>query len=162
MTEIASHDSSRRITIGRSYDASAEEIFELWTTKAGIESWWPPDGFTAEVHKLELEPGGELEYTFTATAPEQIQFMKSAGMPLATRARKTYTEVVPPQRLGYMSLIDFVPGLEPYEHETVIELSSDGDGTRAVMTMEPLHDEVWTQRLARRLCRRVHDTTTGL
>ncbi len=73
--------------------------------------------------------------------------MKNAGMPLSTTARKTFTEVVAPQRLGYMSLVDFVPGLAPYEHETVIELSSDGDGTRVVMTMEPLHDEVWTKRL---------------
>lgn len=147
MTEIASHDTSTRITIERTYEASAEEVFALWTTKAGIESWWPPDGFRAEVHKLELKPGGELEYTFTATAPEQVQFMKNAGMPLATRARKTYTEVVPTQRLAYTSLIDFVPDLEPYEHATVIELYSNGAGTRAVMTMEPLHDEVWTRRL---------------
>lgn len=147
MTEIASHDSSRRITIELTYDASAEEVFALWTTKEGIEACWPPDGFTAEVHELELKPGGELEYTFTATAPEQVRFLKDAGMSLSTRASKTYAEVVPPQRLGYMSLVDFVPGVEPYAHETLIELHSDGDGTRAVMTMEPLHDEVWTERL---------------
>jgi hypothetical protein len=73
--------------------------------------------------------------------------MQNAGMPLATTARKTYTEVNPPRRLGYMSLVDFVPRVEPYEHETVIDLHDSGDRTRAVMTMEPLHDEEWTQRL---------------
>jgi uncharacterized protein YndB with AHSA1/START domain len=38
----------------------------------GIESWWAPDGFAVELEKLELEPGGELVYTMTATAPEQV------------------------------------------------------------------------------------------
>jgi uncharacterized protein YndB with AHSA1/START domain len=74
------------ITIERTYDASAEEIWNLWTTRAGIESWWAPDGFTVEVRKLELEPGGELLYARTATAPEQIEFMKGAGLPLTTES----------------------------------------------------------------------------
>lgn len=149
MTGIGSHGSSTWITIERTYDASAEEVFALWTTRAGIESWWAPDGFSVEVHKLELEPGGALEYTLTAVAQEQVQFLKNAGMPLSTRARKTYTEVVPSQRLGYTSLIDFVPGVDLYEHGTSVELQSSVAGVRAVMTMEPLHDEVWTERLIR-------------
>ena len=50
----------------RTYEASPEEIWELWTTASGIESWWPPDGFTADVQTLDLRPGGELVYSFTA------------------------------------------------------------------------------------------------
>jgi hypothetical protein len=68
-------------------------------------------------------------------------------MPLTTESRKTFTEVDEPRRLAYHSLIDFVPGVEPYEHPTVVEITPDGEGSRVVMTMEPLHDEVWTERL---------------
>src|SRR5436305_8401291 len=32
----------------RTYAATPEEIWELWTTAAGIESWWAPDGFVVE------------------------------------------------------------------------------------------------------------------
>jgi uncharacterized protein YndB with AHSA1/START domain len=135
------------IRLERTYRATPEEIWELWTTPAGIESWWAPDGFSVEVEQLELEPGGKLVYAMTATGEEQIQFMENAGMPLRTVSRKTFTTIDPPSRVGYRSLVDFVPGMSPYEFLTEIELTPQADGSRVVMTMEPLHDEEWTQRL---------------
>ena len=137
----------RQITIERTYEASSDDIWQLWTTAEGIESWWAPDGFTVAVRKLELEPAGELLYAMTATAPEQIAFMQSAGMPLMNEARKTFTAVDRPHRLGYMSVVDFVPGIEPYEFATVVELEPRSGGVRVVMTIDPMHDEEWTQRL---------------
>lgn len=134
-------------TLRRTYPASAEAIWTLWTTPAGIGQWWAPEGFVTEVQALDLRPGGELAYTMTATAPAQVAFMKGAGLPLTTESRKTFTEVDAPRRLAYRSLIDFVPGHEPYEHLTVVELTATDGGTEVTMTMEPLHDEEWTQRL---------------
>jgi uncharacterized protein YndB with AHSA1/START domain len=135
------------IAIERTYPASAAEVWRLWTTKDGIESWWAPDGFTVEVQKLELRPGGELLYTMTATGPAQIEFMQSAGMPLTTSSRKTFTEVVEGTRLAYDSTIDFVTGMAPYEHATVVDFTETEDGVHVVMTVDQLHDEEWTQRL---------------
>jgi uncharacterized protein YndB with AHSA1/START domain len=134
-------------TLQRSYATSPETIWALWTTAAGIEQWWAPDGFATEVRELDLRPGGELVYAMTATAPEQVEFMRNAGMPLTTESRKTFTAVEPVARLAYRSLIDFVPDHEPYEHGTTVELRPEGDGTAVVMTIEPMHDAVWTQRL---------------
>jgi hypothetical protein len=68
-------------------------------------------------------------------------------MPLATESRKHFTEVAEPTRLGYRSVIDFVPDHEPYEQLTEIELEPVEGGTRVLMAVEPLHDEVWTERL---------------
>jgi uncharacterized protein YndB with AHSA1/START domain len=136
-------------TLERTYPATAAEIWERWTTPAGIESWWAPDGFAVEVRALDLRPGGELTYAMTATAPEQIEFMNNAGMPLTTVSRKTFTELAEPTRIAYTSLIDFVPGHEPYAHRTAIDLkaTADGQGTRVTMVVEALHDDVWTERL---------------
>ncbi len=131
----------------RTYDAPAETIWELWTTAAGIESWWAPDGFTTEVQTLELEPGGALVYTMTATAPEQIEFMRNAGMPLSTESRKRFTEIEQAARLAYASLADFIPGVDPYEFMTVVALEPVGEQTRVVMIVDALHDETWTERL---------------
>jgi hypothetical protein len=83
----------------------------------------------------------------TAVGPDQIAFMEQVGMPLATQSRKTFTEIREPSRLAYRSLIDFVPGYEPYEHLTVVDLAPVPEGTRVVMQVEPLHDEIWTARL---------------
>jgi uncharacterized protein YndB with AHSA1/START domain len=135
------------ITIERIYDASLEDVWELWTTKHGIESWWAPDGFSVAVDTLELEPGGRLLYSMTATGAPQVEFMRNAGMPLTTRSRKTFTEVVPTERLAYTSVVDFVPGVEPYEFLTVVDFAEVSEGVRAAMTIEPLHDHDWTQRL---------------
>jgi uncharacterized protein YndB with AHSA1/START domain len=135
------------ITIERTYPTSAERLWQLWTTPEGIEQWWAPDGFQAKVQRLELEVGGELHHSLTATGADQIQFMKNAGLPLTTRARKRFTEVDPGRRLVYVSQVDFVPEREPYEHVTTVEFSPESKGVRVAMTVEPMHDEDWTQRL---------------
>jgi uncharacterized protein YndB with AHSA1/START domain len=129
----------------RTYDAPAELIWELLTTAAGLEEWFAPDGFGTRVSKLELRPGGQLWYTMTAIAPEQVAFMRNTGNPLSIELRKTFTEVALTARLAYLSLIDFVPGHEPYEHLTTIDIEPAGDRTSVVMTVDPLHDETWTQ-----------------
>jgi uncharacterized protein YndB with AHSA1/START domain len=128
----------------RTYDAPAGLIWELWTTADGLGEWFAPDGFESRVSELELRPGGQLRYTMTATAPEQVAFMRDTGNPLSVEVRKTFTEVAPQTRLAYRSLIDFVPGREPYEHLTTVDIESDGDRTKVVMTLDPLHDETWT------------------
>jgi uncharacterized protein YndB with AHSA1/START domain len=136
-----------KIRIERVYEATPERIWELWTTPAGIEQWWAPDGFEAGVDELDLRPGGELRHSLTATGPEQVEFMQNAGLPLTSHARKRFSEVDPPRRLGYVSDVDFVPGVEPYEHLTEIELQPEGGAVRVVMTVERMHDDVWTERL---------------
>jgi uncharacterized protein YndB with AHSA1/START domain len=131
----------------RHYDATADEVWDLWTTRQGIESWWAPDGFEVKVLALDLRPGGELVYEMTATAPEQVEFIKNNGMPLTTESRKTFTEVQRPTRLAYSSLADFIPGVEPYEFLTVVDLEPSAGGVDVVMTVEQMHDAEWTERL---------------
>ena len=133
--------------IERTYPADPATIWTLWTTPDGIARWWAPDGFTTTVDALDLRENGELRYTMTATAPETIAFMNSAGMPLATVSRKRFTRVEQPTALAYQSIVDFVPDHAPYEFGTEVELTAVAEGTRVVMSVEPLHDEIWTQRL---------------
>ena len=49
---------------------------------------------------------------------------------------------------GFRSLVDFVPGVAPYEQLTTVDIEPDGDGARVTMEMEAMHDDEWTQRLA--------------
>jgi uncharacterized protein YndB with AHSA1/START domain len=135
-----------QFSIERSYAASIDEAWALWTTKAGIESWWGPEGFDVTVTSLDLRSGGELVYLMTATAPEQVAFMKQAGMPVTTECRVTYTEVSPPGRLAYKTLADFVPDVTPYEVTTVVDLRVTADGVKLTITFDAMHDDIWTER----------------
>jgi uncharacterized protein YndB with AHSA1/START domain len=135
-----------QFSIERSYAASVDEAWALWATKAGIESWWGPEGFDVTVTSLDLRSGGELVYLMTATAPEQVAFMKQAGMPVTTECRVTYTEVSPPGRLAYKTLADFVPDVTPYEVTTVVDLRVTADGVKLTITFDAMHDDLWTER----------------
>lgn len=134
-------------TIERTVTAPPETVWELWTTADGISRWWAPDGFRTEVDRIDLRPDGELVYTMTAEDPAQVAFLEQNGLPLSTQARKVFTELQPPTRIAYRSLIDFVPDHEPYEQLTIVDLEPTDDGTRVVMQVEELHDDVWTERL---------------
>jgi uncharacterized protein YndB with AHSA1/START domain len=136
------------ITLERTYDASIEDVWDLWTTKEGFESWWGPDGFSVEVIEIDVRPQGTLYYAMTATADQQIAFMRKAGMPLTTRTRITYTEVARHRRLAYLNHVDFVPGVAPYDVAIRVDFASAANGVRMVLTIHPMHDEVWTQRMA--------------
>lgn len=146
MTEKASERPDRKTVIERTYVASIEDVWELWTTNPGIESWWGPDGFSVKVHALDLRPGGEMWYTMTAVGAAQVQFMKQAGMPLITEAKMTYTAIVPGKSIAYTHRADFIPGVEPYDVGNKVEFISEGDKVRMVLTLDPMHSDEWTQR----------------
>jgi uncharacterized protein YndB with AHSA1/START domain len=135
------------ITLERFFDATADEVWELWTTADGVQAWWGPEGFEVKVREMDLRPGGEMTYVMTATAPDQIDFMRKAGMPLATEAHLTFSEVDPPRRLAYNHRADFIPGVEPYIVATAVDIEAAGNGVRMALTIEAMHDAEWTQRM---------------
>jgi uncharacterized protein YndB with AHSA1/START domain len=134
-----------RITLERSYNARIEDVWDLWTTKKGLESWWGPEGFTTTVRILDLRPGGKFEYAMTATGPEQVEAMKAAGLPLTSAAHGTYTEVTPRRRLAYTTIADFIPGVKPYEVAAQIEFVPEGSAIRIVVTEDAMHNDEWTE-----------------
>ncbi len=78
-----------KLTFERTFRAATvDEVWDLWTTKAGLESWWGPEGFVTKVSKLELRPGGKFEYAMTATDSAQMEGLKAAGLPPHDRRRR--------------------------------------------------------------------------
>ena len=136
------------VVIERVYRASVEELWALWTTKAGFESWWGPEGFRVEVSELDARQGGALEYEMIADAAEAIAAMKAMGQPVSHGTRGTYAVFEPRQRLTLVHVIDFVPGSEPYESRIDVEFSASGDQARMLVTLHPHLDPHWTQMSA--------------
>jgi uncharacterized protein YndB with AHSA1/START domain len=135
----------QKITLERVFQATLEDLWDLWTTKKGLESWWGPEGFETTVRRLELRPGGKFEYEMTATGQDQIEAMKQANLPLTSRAHGTYGEVTPRRRLAYRTLADFIPGVEPYEVGAVIDFHIVPRGVRLTVTEDVMHNEEWTR-----------------
>lgn len=133
------------VVVERTYRATVEELWTLWTTEDGFESWWGPQGFRVEVHRLEPRVGGALEYDMIADAPDAIAAMKEMGQPISHGARGIYAEFRAPERLRLVHVIDFVPGQAPYESVIEVDFSAAGDQARMVVTLHPHIDPHWTR-----------------
>jgi len=48
----------RQITVSRIFDASTEEVWQLWTDPENIKQWWGPDKFTCPLVRLDFREGG--------------------------------------------------------------------------------------------------------
>jgi uncharacterized protein YndB with AHSA1/START domain len=135
-----------QLELVREYSAPVEELWALWTTREGIESWWGPDGFKVKVTALDLRNGGEMRYTMTASAPEQVEFMRQSELPLSTEVLVTYAEVRQCELLAYETLADFIPGVEPYAVASTVQFQRVLLGSRMTVRFDRMHDGPWTQR----------------
>jgi uncharacterized protein YndB with AHSA1/START domain len=135
----------RPITIERTFPAPPEEVWEMWTTKEGLESWWGPERFVSTVRVLELRPGGRLEIEMRTDDPEVVAYLKSAGQSTSSVEKITFTEIEPTTRLAFMDRFDHAPDVEPYDIACVVTLEAVPGGTRMRLTSEGMHDERWTE-----------------
>ena len=136
------------VVLERTYTASVQQIWDLWTTRAGFESWWGPVGFRVEVQRIEPVEGGALHYDMIADSPEMISAMKQAGQPVSHPTRSRFRECAPQTRLVLTSVIDFLPGVPPYESNIAVDITPVGDRVRMVVTLDAMHDATFTQMQA--------------
>lgn len=132
------------LVVERTYAARVEEIWDLWTTREGFESWWGPVGFRVEVQAIEPRVGGALRYAMIADTPEMVEAMKRMGQAVSHETNGTFTEVEPGRRLTIVHVIDFLPGVPPYESSMKVELFPAGDRVRMVVTLSEMHDARFT------------------
>jgi uncharacterized protein YndB with AHSA1/START domain len=134
------------IVIERRYKAELSDLWALWTTKEGLESWWGPEGFRAEVHLIEARLEGTLHYDMVADTPEAIAAMKEMGAPTSTSCRGRFSIFKAHERLALSQVIDFLPGVDTYESLIEVDFISAPDGhVRMIVTLHQMHDEPTTK-----------------
>lgn len=133
-----------KVVIERSYRASLEDVWDLWTTKAGFESWWGPQGFRVDVHELDARVGGALRYDMIADSAEMIAAMKQMGQPTSHPTTSQFAELTPRSRLVLRNVIDFLPGVESYESDIAVDFASSGDRVQMVVTLDAMHSDEFT------------------
>jgi uncharacterized protein YndB with AHSA1/START domain len=134
----------KTITIERSYRATLDEVWALWTTKEGFESWWGPQGFRVDVHELDARVGGKLRYDMTADTPEMVAAMKQMGQAVSHGVTSRFSALAPREHLVLTSVIDFLPGVEAYESDIAVDFSASSGRVRMVVTLHGMHDERFT------------------
>ena len=135
---------SKQVVLERSYRATLQELWDLWTTRDGFESWWAPEGCRTHVRTLDAREGGELHYEMIADTPEMIASMKDMGLPVSHLERARFSVFQPMERLVLRLMIDFVPGIAPYESTLMVDFFPSGERVRMVVTLLPMHDEAFT------------------
>ena len=136
----------KTFAVERMLKASPEKVWQMWTTREGLERWWGPEGFNVQVLHIEVRVGGHFELIMKTEVPEIVAMLKEGGMSASHRLRGDYTVVEPNRRLAYTNLVDFLPGLSPYKTTTSVELTALAGGTRIVVTNDVMHDAMWTER----------------
>jgi uncharacterized protein YndB with AHSA1/START domain len=142
--ERKSHGGAK-VVIERTYRAQIEDVWALWTTKAGFESWWGPQGFRAHVQTLDARVGGTLDYEMIADSPETIAAMKQMGLSASHATHARFSELKLHERLVITSVIDFVPGVEPFEGDITVEFSVASGTVRMVITLDTVDNDEFTR-----------------
>jgi uncharacterized protein YndB with AHSA1/START domain len=119
------------INIERTFKASPQRLWEMWTTKE-LEKWSAPSPWMAKVVHLDVRPGGSYEITFT----DGKQSTRNHGM---------YTEVAPFRRFAWIDVFGMLPDVKPYNTYAVMELQPVAGGTRVTLASSALHSEQWTR-----------------
>ena len=76
---------------------------------------------------------------------EMVAAMKEMGRPASTTLHGRFSEFRPLERLVLTQMIDFLPGVEPYESTIMVEFFPSGEWVRMVVTLSPMHDEEFTK-----------------
>ncbi len=133
------------IVVERTYKANVKELWDLWTTKKGFESWWGPVGFIAKVHEIDARVGGALRYDMVADSPEAIEAMMKEWNVKSHMTKSSFTALTPHTHLAIRSVIDFIPGVKPYENDISVDFTQSGERVRMVVTLHGMHNAQFTQ-----------------
>jgi uncharacterized protein YndB with AHSA1/START domain len=133
------------IRFERVYDAPIKDVWALWTTKEGLEEWFAPEGMHVEVTALELRVGGAFEHVMTAVGAEQVVYLANLNRRTTVRVSGRFVEMVRHRRLRIRFDIDFVPGVESYPYDMVVELHAEAGRVRMILTADRHPDPEMTR-----------------
>lgn len=79
------------IELKREFNAPRELVFKVWTDPVHFGNWWGPQGFSLEVKKMDVRPGGEF-----------LGCQKSPDGQHAMWGKFVYQEVLAPEKLVWV------------------------------------------------------------
>jgi len=77
--------------IARTFEASRELMFTMWTEKEHFSNWWGPKGSSLQVAVMDVRPGGIFLGRQTSPDGKHVMWVKFA-----------YQEIVTPEKLVFV------------------------------------------------------------
>ena len=131
------NDLGNAVVIERTFDASPELIWQMWTDPAHFAAWYGPPGASIPVANMDVRVGGTRLVCMVVETPNGTMRMWFTGeyREVVTNKRLVYTEsmsdehgnVVSPSEMG-------MPDGHPTTTEVIVELSEIDGRTRMIMT----------------------------
>lgn len=104
--------SDREIGVTATLPAPAELVWKVWTQPEHIAHWWGPNGFTNDIHQMDVVPGGV--WRLTMKGPDGQTYPNKSIFQEIDPFRKI---VMLHQNPGYLATILF----ETKENETLLD-----------------------------------------
>lgn len=125
------------VRIERSFDASIERVWRLWTEPDLFKTWYGPNGATIPVAEMDLVVGGRRKICLQMETPGKTMTLWFVGefREISAPTRLVYTEsmsdadgvALPPERLG-------MPDDHPTVTEIIVDLSERDGKTHMTLT----------------------------
>lgn len=117
------------VRLHRVLRATPERVYRAFLDPAAMVKWYPPHGFTGEVHQLDAQVGGSYRMSFTNFTSGKIHSFGG-----------TYLELVPQERIRHTDRFDD-PNL-PGEMQMTVTLKEVSCGTALDIVQEGLPDVI--------------------
>ena len=130
--------SAKGFTIERTFKASPEKVWEMWTTPQGLMAWWAVSardmGFDFSVKELDVRVGGK----FALAMVNKDHNLLNHGV---------YTVVNPYTHLAWTWNFDIflAPGEKPYDVPIEVRLERVAGGTKMTFKQGPLAKPEFTE-----------------
>lgn len=132
---MTDHDVAQEaLSIERSFDASPDVIWRMWTEPEHFAAWYGPDGASIPVATMDVRVGGSRLLCMQVTTPDGPMRMWFAGeyREVVENERLVYTEFVSDENGNPVDSVTTQGRSEPTEVR--VELEDLGGRTRMVMT----------------------------
>ena len=127
----------RPILIELTFPAEQQDLWKMWTTKEGIESWWGPEGISSTVRAFEFQVDGLLEIVMRPNDSE--------GDENSMVEKITLTEITPMTCICFTDRFPGTPDVEPYDVICEVAFQPASEGTKMTFASSGMHREDWTE-----------------
>jgi len=119
------------LEMSRHFTAPRALVFEAWSTAEHMKRWFCPEGLTVPEAEVDFRPGGAC--VICMRMPDGPDFW----------SRGHYIEIVPPERLVFVSDV-FIEEVRRFRAHTTVTFAEADGGTRlAVRQVYEIFDPAW-------------------
>jgi uncharacterized protein YndB with AHSA1/START domain len=91
LSDVTAKETQKDFVISRAFDAPRELVWKAFTEPKRLKQWFAPKGFTGQVAKMDLRPGGTYHYCLRAPGGEEMW------------GKAVYREITAPERLVWVN-----------------------------------------------------------